>query len=312
MTDNLKIIVLIQGPIASTTPKLIEDLHDYFSADEIYYSHYDGEISLTENGVRDIFHVDPGVDKVVGQNKTTNISRMMLTTYGSGVATNEKSDLILKLRSDLTIQNLNLFRKTIDTAKRWFQKEGTAQLFVVRNGSLNPFSKYSYPFHFSDWIFITRTTRFKYMEEFYLKCKKIDPFIQPVNYQNKANTLLKYNTRYQGEQINHFFQDFEKIGMQNGKDCSEGTLLEYIRFLMDHVYVVTLRQFGIRSSKRPKGIGITQYATSVNPIDIYLLQKLSLNQGYLYLKFIGAIRRKFHYPVFQYTDRILRRLRLID
>lgn len=306
-----KLTILIQGPKYPSTHELLFALRKLLPLSKIYYVHYKNEEKLNIDELNEILINDPGSDPEVGSGRRTNIIRMLSSTYGASEIKSCSNQYILKMRSDLIISNNYKFKKFIYKICQNFDYSSHLQLAVAMNGSLDPFSKFKYPYHFSDWMFIERLDRYKAKMNYFEKYGVDPSFIEHQIHLDDGRNLKNYFTKFQAEQINHFFDIFTEIGIKHGTDNNSDVLRQYVKYLASNVLIFRLGKVGIKSYKRPKGIGISHFFSSISPADIHILQKLNINQAIKYLRLMGKFKR-VGFVCAQVIDKVFRKLGIIS
>ena len=175
------------------------------------------------------------------------------------------------------------------------------------NGTLNPFSVYEYPFHFSDWMFVERMEHFSERVALFNDLSDKLTLVEEFRDYRYTRTLKNYSTQYQAEQINYFFHKFPKLGMKHGMDINPIVLKNYIEFLSNNVDVFRMKKIGVVNYKRQKGIGLSYLLSCISSFDIYIIQHLNPSKAYKYLRLTGYIRKTL-FPIVKLIDKGLRKL----
>ncbi len=246
-------LIIIQGPFSKNTKYLTENIASLFPNFEIIVSCYKDEINHNlppkYKNIKFIYNSDPGSELIPPRGKPLNLKRQATTILSACEESSEK--WVIKIRSDLYINNKILFKKAINNFENSLSCNNPPKLITLNTGSLDIFSHYDMLFHFNDWFFICER------EVLIRNCKAIksisessliEPFINsyPKNYYHAK----KYRLIFHNEQLIHFAdkllkKNIIKYGCQNNKFSR----YRHIIWVAKYLKLVSLRDIGIKSAK---------------------------------------------------------------
>ena len=151
-------LILVQGPFISNTKYLVKDLATCFPYYQVIVSCYNEKIEKNNfskfQNIKIIRNSDPGSVLVPPRGKSMNLKRQAKTIYKGCLNSNE--EWVMKIRSDLKIEDKNKFLKEINRFECLINEKKSIRIITLDNGSLDIFSYYDMLFHFNDWFFICR------------------------------------------------------------------------------------------------------------------------------------------------------------
>lgn len=314
----MEICFVVQGSVSPSTSSLCVQILSLFPNAHVYLCHYleDSTVffgSEHEERLIELFVDDPGADFEGESYKKTNIKRMLATTYALPVDTARDYDFIIKLRSDLKILDAERFKSSLYSSLHWFRRNPKAELACLQNGTMNPFGKYMFPFHFNDWFYIVKSNRYVELKMYLDSNPPIDSDLS--FYRNHAkpssHNLKNYLGKYQAEQIVHFCDRFDLAGLTEGARVEEDTLRVFADYARNSLKVIPLFSSGLVLAKRPRGIGISHKFVTLSRFDIFLAGNLSPDMALVYFRLIGKTK-SFIWHFASVYDRLRKRAGLID
>ncbi len=246
-------LIIIQGPYSKYTRDLAIDISNLFPKIKIKISCYKEIINeiLFENNknIEVIRNQDPGSIRVPPRGKLMNLHRQAKTTLSACVRSDE--EWVIKIRSDMQIVNKTKFTKSIHKFINCIESPNPPKLITLENGSLDIFSYYDMPFHFSDWFFMCR-------REVLLKnCQTLlnideNSLVQPFlkSFPNNYYHSKRYRMVFHNEQLIHFANFLlDRKYLEFCCDTRKLIIKRHIIWVAKYLQTFNLKEIGIKSSK---------------------------------------------------------------
>jgi hypothetical protein len=249
MLKNYRLQICVLGNTKDCTFLLFQQITEAFPDSYISFSTYTADkkrFSYPDN-IEIFIKEDVGPDLTLKQKEVRKVKNSNVNRYISHVKhcqIERDVDIMLFLRSDLLINDIEKFKKNIDAFSKQIL-DGNYQKVVLQNGCVNPFGLNSVCYHLNDWFLLCSAEYGRSI----VNAHKEGRYYSPDYYffkEKNENPFGSYRSNFQAEQIVFNIVEIKKFNKKNGFTWTFSEKVNSVWYVYSNVRITTQDKLGIR------------------------------------------------------------------